>query len=61
MGMAAQEYIEFYLANAAEQGMFPQDKCREWAASLRKVQVDTPRWHEACKRFLKGEPGSVSH
>merc|ERR1711976_1088138 len=51
------DYMEFYIAGVAE--LWPSDKCAEWAASLQRLAIDTPRWHDACKAFLKAPLGRL--
>jgi len=56
----SKDFMECYLTTIAEQGLFPEDKCREWLSSLGSHDIDTPKWEAACRRFVKGGAGSGS-
>jgi len=46
------EFMEYYV-KCISGTSFPEDKCKEWMASLDEFTIDSPAWRTACRRWIR--------
>mmetsp|Transcript_23223 Transcript_23223/g.64476 ORF Transcript_23223/g.64476 Transcript_23223/m.64476 type:complete len:135 (-) Transcript_23223:150-554(-) len=47
------EFLRHFISACRERKTYTVEECDRWAASVEQLPLDTPRWHAACRRFLK--------